>query len=101
MSAWVELITSPSFMIPAVIEENRELGVIVGDGAGSVALLYIPAGRGIKPGMKVSTAMIGDQLPPGLPIGKIAGENSSGSDGYATYKIEPGAELSKFNTVNY
>ena len=62
---------------------------------------YIPAGRGIKSGMKVSTAMIGEQLPPGLPIGKIAGEISSGSDGYATYKIEPGADVSKFQTVNY
>ena len=101
MSSWVELITSPSFMIPAVIEETRELGVIVGDGSGSVAMRYIPAGRGIKPGMKVSTAMIGDQLPPGLPIGKIGGEISSGSDGYATYKIEPGADVSKFQTVNY
>ena len=101
MSSWVELITSPSFMIPAVIEETRELGVIAGDGSGSVLLRYIPAGRGIKSGMKVSTAMIGEQLSPGLPIGKIAGEISSGSDGYATYKIEPGAELSKFYTVNY
>ena len=101
MSSWVELITSPSFMIPAVIEETRELGVIAGDGGGSVLLRYIPAGRGVKSGMKVSTAMIGDQLSPGLPIGKIAGEISSGSDGYATYKIEPGAELSKFYTVNY
>lgn len=101
MSSWVELITSPSFMIPAVVEETRELGVIVGDGGGSVALKYIPTGRGIKAGMKVSTAMIGDQLPPGLPIGKIGGEISSGSDGYATYKIEPGADVSKFQTVNY
>ena len=101
MSSWVELITSPSFMIPAVIEETRELGVIVGDGGGSVLLRYIPAGRGVKTGMRVSTAMIGEQLSPGLPIGKIAGEISSGSDGYATYKIEPGAELSKFYTVNY
>ncbi|MBQ6775297.1 MAG: rod shape-determining protein MreC [Synergistaceae bacterium] len=101
VSAWVELITSPSFMIPAVIEETRELGVIAGDGNGSVVLRYIPAGRGIKSGMRVSTAMIGEQLSPGLPIGKIVGEVSSGSDGYATYKVEPGAELSKFYTVDY
>ncbi len=101
MSSWAELITSPSFMIPAVIEETRELGVIVGDGGGSVLLRYIPAGRGVKTGMRVSTAMIGEQLPPGLPIGKIAGEISSGSDGYATYKIEPGVDMSKFYTVNY
>ncbi len=101
MSAWVELISSTSFMIPAVIEETRELGVIVGNGDGSVLMRYIPAGRGIKSGMKVSTAMIGEQLPPGLPIGKIAGEISSGSDGYATYKIDPGADLSRFYTVSY
>lgn len=101
MSSWAELITSPSFMIPAVIEETRELGVVVGDGNGSVLLRYIPAGRGVKVGMKVSTAMIGEQLPPGLPIGKIAGEISSGSDGYATYRIDPGADLSRFYSVSY
>ena len=101
MSSWAELITSPSFMIPAVIEETRELGVVVGDGNGTVLMRYIPAGRGVKAGMKVSTAMIGEQLPPGLPIGKIAGEVSSGSDGYATYRIDPGADLSRFYTVSY
>ena len=101
MSSWAELITSPSFMIPAVIEETRELGVVVGDGNGSVLLRYIPAGRGVKAGMKVSTAMIGEQLPPGLPIGKILSEVSSGSDGYATYRIDPGADLSRFYTVTY
>ena len=101
MSSWAELITSSSFMIPAVIEETRELGVVAGDGNGSVFLHYIPAGRGVKSGMRVSTAMIGEQLAPGLPIGRIAGEFSSASEGYATYKIQPGAELSKFYTVNY
>ena len=101
MSSWAELITSPSFMIPAVIEETRELGVVAGDGNGIVLLRYIPVGRGVKAGMKVSTAMIGEQLPPGLPIGKIAGEVSSGSDGYATYRIDPGADLSRFYTVSY
>ena len=103
MSSWAELITSSSFMIPAVIEETRELGVVAGDGNGSVLLRYIPAGRGIKTGMKVSTAMIGEQLPPGLPIGQIAGElvSSAGVEGYTTYRIEPGADMSRFYTVSY
>ena len=101
MSSWAELITSPSFMIPAVIEETRELGVVVGDGSGTVLLRYIPAGRGGRNGMKVSTAMIGEELPPGLPIGKISNEMTTGSDGYATYKIELGADLSRFYTVSY
>ena len=101
MSSWAELITSSSFMIPAVIEETRELGVVVGDGNGSVLLKYIPAGRGVRLGMKVSTAMIGEELPPGLPIGQIAGEFMPGTDGYTTYKIEPGADLSRFYRVSY
>lgn len=101
LSSWAELITSSSFMIPAVIEETRELGVVAGDGSGSVLLRYIPAGRGVRSGMKVSTAMIGEELPPGLPIGQIAGEFNIGTDGYTTYRIEPGADLSRFYTVNY
>ena len=101
LSSWAELITSSSFMIPAVIEETRELGVVAGDGNGSVLLRYIPAGRGVRSGMKVSTAMIGEELPPGLPIGQIAGEFNIGTDGYTTYRIEPGADLSRFYTVNY
>ena len=101
MSSWAELITSSSFMIPAVIEETRELGVVVGDGNGSVLLRYIPSGRTVRSGMKVSTAMIGEQLPPGLPIGQIAGEFMAGTDGYTTYRIEPGADLSRFYRVSY
>lgn len=101
MSSWAELITSSSFMIPAVIEETRELGVVAGDGNGSVLLRYIPAGRGVRSGMKVSTAMIGEQLPPGLPIGQISGEFAAGVDGYTTYRIEPGADMSRFYTVSY
>lgn len=101
MSSWAELITSSSFMIPAVIEETRELGVVAGDGNGSVMLRYIPAGRAVRSGMRVITAMTGEQLPPGLPIGKISGEYTNGADGYATYKVELGADLSRFYTVNY
>lgn len=101
MSSWAELITSPSFMIPAVIDETRELGVVAGDGTGAVLLRYIPAGRGVRAGMKVSTAMISEQLPPGLPIGQIAAEYPAGADGYATYRVEPGADLSGFYTVSY
>ena len=101
MSSWAELITSASLMIPAVIEETRELGVVAGDGTGAVLLKYIPVGRGVRAGMKVSTAMVGEQLPPGLPIGQIAGEYTAGSDGYSTYRIEPGADMSGFYTVSY
>jgi rod shape-determining protein MreC len=100
-SSWVELLTSSALMIPVVIEETRELGVVVGDSDGAVLLTYIPEGRGIEKGMKVSTALIGELLPPGIPIGVIAdeGEASSGN-GYMTYKIAPGAFTSRLYTVS-
>lgn len=101
MASWAELVTSPSFMIPAVIEETRELGVVAGDGTGAVMLKYIPAGRGVRSGMNVVTAMIGEDVPPGLPIGRITGERKVEADGYATYKVEPGADMSGFYVVSY
>ena len=100
LSSWVELLTSPSLMIPVVVEETRELGVVMGNGSGSVFLNYIPAGRGSMKGMKVSTALIGEQLPPGLPIGVIAEELETTPDGYATYRIAPGADFSKLYSVS-
>lgn len=99
-SSWAELLTSPSLMIPVVIEETRELGVVVGDGNGSVLLNYIPSGRGNMVGMKVSTALIGEQLPPGLPVGRIKEELEVSGSGYVTYRLDPGADLSRFYDVS-
>lgn len=100
LSSWVELITSPSLMIPVVIEETRELGVVVGDGDGAVQLKYISAGRGAAVGMNVNTALVDEQFPPGIPIGKIAEELNASPDGYVTYRVEPGANLSKLYAVS-
>lgn len=99
LSSWAELLTSPSLMVPAVVQETRELGVVVGDGEGAVLLKYIPAGRGTLTGMQLDTALIGEQLPPGLPIGRIAEELDATPDGYVTYRVEPGADLSRFYSV--
>ncbi len=101
LSSWVELLTSQSLMLPVVIEETRELGIIEGDGNGRILLKYIPVGRGITAGMKVNTALISEELPPGLPIGVIAEELSPTPDGYAIYRVEPGADFSKFYTVSF
>jgi len=99
-SSWVELLTSGALMIPVVVEETRELGVVVGDGNGSVLLTYIPEGRGIEKGMKVSTALVGELLPPGFPIGVIQEEVTASGNGYSTYKVAPGASLGTLYTVS-
>ncbi|MDR1731053.1 MAG: rod shape-determining protein MreC [Synergistaceae bacterium] len=94
-SSWVELLTSSSLLIPAVVEETRELGIVVGDGDGSVLLTYIPESHGIEKGMKVSTALVSEILPPGIPIGYIDEEARLSESGYVTYKIKPGATFGK------
>ena len=99
-SSWVELLTSSALIIPVVVEETRELGVVVGDGNGSVLLTYIPEGRGIEKGMKVSTALVGELLPPGFPIGVILEEITASGSGYSTYKITPGASLGALYSVS-
>jgi rod shape-determining protein MreC len=98
-SSWVELLTSGTLMIPVVVEEMRELGVAVGDGNGSVLLTYIPEGRGIERGMKVSTALVGELLPSGFPIGLIQDEVTTSGSGYSTYKITPGASLGTLYSI--
>jgi len=99
-SSWVELLTSDVLMIPVVVEETRELGVVVGDGRGSIFLTYIPDGRGIEEGMRVSTAMVGEHLPPGVPIGVIQEDVSTPGAGYSTYRIAPGASLGTLFSVS-
>ena len=99
-SSWVEMLTSGALLVPVVVEETRELGVVVGNGNGSVLLTYIPEGRGIESGMKVSTALVGEHLPPGFPIGVIQEETTASGTGYSTYKIAPGASLGTLYSVS-
>ncbi len=100
LSSWVELLTSSSLMVPVVIEETRELGVVMGGNDGSVILTYIPAGRDNLKGMRLSTALIGEQLPAGLPVGEIGEEMELKGDGYAIYRVKPGADFSRLYAVS-
>ena len=100
-AAWVELITSSSLMLPAVVNETRDIGVIGGDGEGNVWLQFIPENRGIEREMSVSTALVGNRLPSGLRIGKISGESSVSPNGFSSMRINIGADLSRLYSINY
>ncbi len=93
--SWVELLTSSSLMVPVVIEETRDLGVVAGDGEGGVWLLYVPEGRSLAGGMEVKTAMVSEALPPGIPVGKLSSESRKTGGAYLEWKVIPGADLSK------
>jgi len=97
-SSWIELLTSPSLYIPVVVEETRDLGVLNGEGNGNVWLLYIPAEKDLRLGMGVSTALVSEQLPPGIPIGKIVAAGDE-IGGYRLYRLALAAELSRLYRV--
>mgnify|MGYP003042706517 FL=1 len=92
--AWIELITSSSFLLAAVVDETWDLGVINGDDRGNIWLLYMATEKKFKRGMTVSTALVGDYLPPGIPIGKIWGEGEV-RDGFLPRQIVSGAHLTQ------
>ncbi len=97
--SWAELITSSSLLIPVVVDQTRDLGVVTGDGQGQIWLQYISEGRSIEKGMTVSTALVSESLPPGLPVGSVTGELRHSSGGFVAYRIEPGADFIRLYQV--
>jgi rod shape-determining protein MreC len=97
--SWVELITSPSLLVPVVVDETRDLGVLAGDGTGRINLLYIPEEKVIAEGSMIRTALASDSLPAGLPVGKISPEEPMKEGGFKVYRVIPGADLSKMYSL--
>ena len=96
--AWIELITSSSFLLAAVVDDTWDLGVINGDDKGNIWLLYLTAEKKFKRDMMVSTALVGEYLPPGIPIGKIWGQGEA-RDGFIPRMIASGAHLTQLYNV--
>lgn len=96
--SWIELVTSSSFMLAAAVDDTWDLGVINGDDMGNIWLLYMPPEKKYERGMMISTALVGDRLPPGIPIGRVWGE-APPRDGSVPLKIASGAHLTQLYTV--
>ena len=96
--AWVELITSSSFLIAAAVEETRDLCVLNGDDRGNLKLMYLPEDRKLKRGMKVSTSLMNEQIPPGVPIGTVIAADKT-QNGFTQMRISAGAHLTQLYNV--
>lgn len=97
--AWIELITSPTFVIAAAVDETRDLGILGGDGKGNLRLLYVPQERGVKRGMKISTSLMSDKIPPGIPIGDIFAAEEP-KEGFLPMRVQAGAHLTQIYNVH-
>jgi rod shape-determining protein MreC len=96
--AWIELVTSSTFLLAAVVVDTWDLGVLNGDDTGNIWLMYMSPEREFTRGMLVSTALVGDYLPPGIPLGMIWGPGET-RDGLTPFRVGSGAKLSRLYTV--
>ncbi|MDR3165305.1 MAG: rod shape-determining protein MreC [Synergistaceae bacterium] len=96
--AWIELVTSSTFLLAAVVVDTWDLGVINGDDIGNIWLMYMPPGKEFSNDMLVSTALVGDYLPPGIPLGLIAGPGET-KDGLTPFRVASGARLTQLYNV--
>jgi rod shape-determining protein MreC len=96
--AWIELATSSTFLLAAVVVDTWDLGVINGDDMGNIWLMYVPPDKEFNKGMLVSTALVGDYLPPGIPVGMIWGPGET-RDGLTPFRVASGARLSQLYNV--
>ena len=97
--SWVDILTSTLLFVPVVIDETRDLGVLTGDGRGGINLLYIPEYKDLRPGMRISTALVSDILPAGIPVGEISEKEPDIEGGFRVYYISPGADMSVLDSL--
>lgn len=93
--SWVSLITSAGEMTPVVVRETRDVGVVIGDGSGGLWLKYVPDDGQIKEGMTLDTALIGESIPPGIPVGTLSSKTREHDHGVLEYEVLSGGALSR------
>ena len=96
--SWIELVTSSTFLLAAVVVDTWDLGVINGDDMGNIWLMYMPPDKEFTRGMLGSTALAGDYLPPGVPVGLIWGPGEM-REGLTPYRVASGARLTQLYNV--
>lgn len=97
--SWADLVTSSSLLVPVVVRQTRDVGVLVGDDHGGVWLRYIPSGNFVLEGMDLDTALVGENIPPGLPVGKVSSETRTGDQGEVEYRVVHGGDMTRLYGV--
>ena len=76
ISSRILLISDINSLIPSVISGNRVPGIVSGENNGILTLKFLPKGIMPEEGSIIQTSGHGGLLPPGMPIGKILGEEN-------------------------
>lgn len=72
-SARILLLTDLNSRVPVVAEATRTPAILAGDNSDRPRLTFLPVGAELAPGARIVTSGRGGLLPPGLPVGEVAG----------------------------
>ena len=97
--AKVMLINDIDSKIGAVIQKNREQGLLVGTPEGKCKLIYLSLDSDIGEGDKVLTSGMGGIYPKGIWIGKVEEVAKQKGRLYKYAIVKPSSELSKLEEV--
>ncbi len=88
----VMLITHPGFKTGGMLRDSRINGIVVGEGKGTVKMLYIPVDAEVKAGETVITSGFSRIFPKGIVIGEVVSVDRSKTGLYKYATIKPSAD---------
>jgi rod shape-determining protein MreC len=88
----VILITHPGFKTGGMLRDSRINGIVVGEGKGTVKMLYIPVDAEVKAGEMVITSGFSRIFPKGIVIGEVVSVDRSKTGLYKYATIKPSAD---------
>jgi len=95
----VQLITDDKSSVGAMLQETAEMGVVKGEGGGSVRLELLNQDAEVSTGDEVFTSGLGGTCPSGIPIGTITEISERRADLSVGIVIKPRARLTRLNRV--
>lgn len=98
-SAKILLITDPNSKVSAVIQRNRQGGMLVGRPDGKCKMIYIALDSDIVKGDKVITAGFGSVFPRGILIGEVEDIGKEPGRLYKYAIVRPAQDMTKLEEV--
>ena len=96
----VTLITDRNSMVSAMVENNRNEGLVQKDAsAGKIFLDFVPKNETIELGEKIITSGMDNIYPKGIIIGTVQNIDSSENQLFLKIIISPGADFEKLENV--
>ena len=95
----VMLLTDPESRVAGLVERSRETGLVVGQGSGRCAFIYVDADADLQEGDRILTAGLGGPFPKGLLLGRIERITRDPLSGSASASVIPAARLNRLEEV--